>query len=115
MERKVCFISDAGTCDGVGEGRHLSKGQLPAPAPAIPEEQGIGAFIDRERELCAKTAQSALTVIFKLILGGLVSLILVVVGTVNLQFQGPFVPISLWPVLRIVTTRVLGTVWSSCS
>ena len=110
VERKVCFISDAGTCDGVGEGRHLSKGQLPAPAPAIPEEQGIGAFIDRERELCAKTAQSALTVIFKLILGGLVSLILVVVGTVNLQFQGPFVPISLWPVLRIVAAHVLGTV-----
>ena len=112
MERKVCFISDAGNWDGVGEGGHLSKGQLPAPAPAptIPKEQGIRAFIDRERELCAKTAQSALTVIFTLILGGLVSLILVVVGTVNLQFQGPFVPISLWPVLRIVAAHVLGTV-----
>ena len=35
-----------------------------------------------------------------------------VLGTVNLQFQGPFVPISLWSVLRIVESHVLGTVCS---
>ena len=33
------------------------------------------------------------------------------VGTVNLQFQGWFVSISLRPVLRIVTAYVMATVW----
>ena len=41
----------------------------------------------------------ALIVVFKLVISGLTSVILIVLGTVNLQFQGPFVPISLWPVL----------------
>ena len=35
--------------------------------------------------------QSALTVIFKLVISGLTSIILIVLGTVNLQFQGKFV------------------------
>ena len=33
----------------------------------------------------------------------------------NLQFQGPFVPISLRPTLQIVATYIMGTVWPSCS
>ena len=102
VERKVCFISDASNW-----------GQSPTPPPLA--TSGARAFIDRRRRLHAETAQSALTVIFRLVIGGLTSVILIVLGTVNLQFQGPFVPISLWPVLRIVTTHVLGTVWSSCS
>ena len=53
------------------------------------------------RELHTETAQSALRVIFRLVHGGLTSIISVVLGTVNLQFQGPFVPVSLWPVLGI--------------
>ena len=40
--------------------------------------------------LHAETAQSALTVILKLVIGGLISVILIVLGTVNLQFQGLF-------------------------
>ena len=40
---------------------------------------------------------------------------MVVLGTVNLQFQGYFVSISLRPVLRIVAASVVGTVWSSSS
>ena len=46
---------------------------------------------------------------------GLISIILVVFGTVTLQFWGPFVPISLRPVLRIVAAYVVGTIWSSYS
>ena len=65
--------------------------------------------------LHAETAQSTLAVIFKLVIGALISVILVVLGTVNLQFQGPFVPISLSPVLGIVAVYVMGTVWSSGS
>ena len=59
--------------------------------------------------------QSALTVIFRLVISGLTSIISIVLGAVNLQFQGPFVPISLSPVLRTVAVHVVGTVWSSCS
>ena len=59
--------------------------------------------------------QSSMTVIFKLVISGLTSVILIVLGTINLQFQGPFVPISLWPVLGTAAAHVLGTVWSSCS
>ena len=65
--------------------------------------------------LQAGTAQSSLTVIFKLVVSGLTSIILIVLGTVNLQFRGALVPISLWSILRIVAAHVLGTVWSSCS
>ena len=45
--------------------------------------------------------QSAPTVVFRLVTGGLTSIILIVLGTVNLQFQGPFFPMSLRSVLRI--------------
>ena len=36
-------------------------------------------------------------------------------SSVNLQFEGRFVPVSLRPVLRIVAAYVMATVWSSCS
>ena len=52
---------------------------------------------------------------FKLVISGLTSIILIVLGTVNLQFQGPCVPISLKPLLRIVAAHIVGTVWSSCT
>ena len=32
---------------------------------------------------------------------------MVVLGTVHLQFQGPFVPISLQPIVGIVATHIL--------
>ena len=51
----------------------------------------------------------------KLVIGGLTSVILIVLSTVNLQFQGRFVPISLRSVLGIVAAYVMATVWSSCS
>ena len=79
--------------------------QRPAPPGAT---SGARAFIDRRRGLHAETAQSALTVIFKLVMGG--SVIVVVLCTGNLQFQGPFVPVSLRPVLGIVAAYVMGTV-----
>ena len=59
-------------------------------------------------------AQSTLKVILKLVSIGLTSVILIVLNIVNLQFQGPFAPISLRPVLRIVEAYVVATVWS-CS
>ena len=65
-----------------GEGKYLSKGQLQLWQPV---GQGLFFFFFKERRkgLPAKTEQSALTVIFKLAIGGLTSVILVVLGTVN--------------------------------
>ena len=80
MERKVCFILDAGSLGGRGEGGRLSKGRLPASY-----NQWARAFIDGGRGLHAETAQSALTVILKLVTGGLTSIILMASGTVHLQ------------------------------
>ena len=66
-------------------------------------------------ELHAETAQSSLTVTLKFVISGLTSIILVVLGTVTLQFQGALVPISLQSALRIVAAHILGTVWPSRS
>ena len=65
----------------------LSKGQLPTLATSEAR-----AFINRRRELHAEIAQLSVTVILKLAIHGLTSIILVVLGTVNLQFQDPFSP-----------------------
>ena len=48
-----------------------------------PNNQGARPFINKGRGLHAETAQSALTVILKLVSGALTS-ILIVLGTVNL-------------------------------
>ena len=73
---------------------------------------GARASIDRSRgQLQAETAQLAWTVIFKLVICGLTSVIMVVSYTVNLQFQGLFVPISLKPILRIWAAYVWIESW----
>lgn len=64
------------------------------------DNQKVRAIVDRGRRLHAKTTQSALTVIFKLVISGLTSVMLVVLGTVNLLLQDQFVSISLRPVLK---------------
>ena len=79
------------------------------------QRQWERAFIDRGRRQHAETLQSALTVIFRPYIGGLTSIILVVLSTVNLQLQGSFVSTSLRLILRIVADYVMGIVWSSCS
>ena len=64
----------------------------------------------RGKGLHAETAQSALTVILKLVIGGLTSDTLIVLRAVNLQFQGQFVSIYLRPVFGIVAVYVVATV-----
>ena len=89
MESKVCFISDAGNWGG----------RVVDICPKA--KQGVKAFIDRiggGGQLHAGKAESSLTVIFKFVISSLSS-ILIVLGAINLQLQGPFVPISLHPVL----------------
>ena len=69
---------------GVGGGL-LFKGQL-----SLTDNQWARAFIGWGRGLHAETAQSAL----KLVIGGLTSIILIVLSTLKLQFQGEFISIS---------------------
>ena len=61
------------------------QGQSRSPPPLAPSKQGVRAFIGRVRGggQHGETAQSSLTVIFKLIISGLTSNILVVLGTVG--------------------------------
>ena len=89
--------------------------QLSYQGSPSPDKQRVRAFIERERGLHAEIAWSSLTVIFRLVIGGLTSIILVVLGTVNLQFLGRFVSIPLRPILGIMAAYVMGRVWSSCS
>ena len=88
-----------------------------ADYPHLPvQTRWAQTFIDRSgRWLHAETTLSSLIVIFKLVISGLASIIMFVLGTVNLQSQGPFFPISLRPVLRIVAAHIMGRVWSSCN
>ena len=85
------------------------------PTPPTNDNQGARAFIGEGRGLRAETAQAALTFILNLVIDGLTSVLLIVLSTINLHFQGRFVPISLRPILGIMTPYVVATVWSSRS
>ena len=96
---------------GLGEeGGHLSRGRLPTAG----NSWGKSAY-GEEAGPHTGASQSALSVLFTVASGGLASIILVVAGTVSLQFQSPLVSISLRPILRTVAADVRSTVWSSCS
>ena len=47
MERKVCFISDAGNCDRGGGGGGGAVADICPKANCLPNKQEVGAFIDR--------------------------------------------------------------------
>ena len=81
VERKVCFLSDAYRW-GKEEGGHLWKGWFP-----LSDSHWGKRFYRQKEGTDAETAQSVLTIVFKLIIFGLISMTLVVLGTVNLQFQ----------------------------
>ena len=68
------------------------------------------AFINRGRGLHAETAQSALTIIWKLVKGGLISVFLIIITTVTLQLQSQFVPVSLRPDLGSLEVSVTAAV-----
>ena len=108
--RKVCFISVLPATGGGGEIRLVSKGWLPST-----DNQGVRTFISRGRGYRQRQHTQLWQSSWNWSCGGLISIFLIVLSTINLQFQGRFVPISLRPVLRIVAAYVMATVWSSCS
>ena len=105
VERKVSFILDASDWGWGGEGGQLSKGQLPST-----DDQWARAFIDRGRGLHAETAHSSLTVILKVVIDGLTSVILIALSTNNLQLHDQCVLIFLRPILGTVAAYVIATV-----
>ena len=115
-ERKFALFQMPATREGEGGG-HLSKGQLPNP-----DRQGVRVFTDRVGvgQLHAETTQSCPTVIFKLVISGLTSIIFVVLGTVNLQFQGYLFPflcdqfLQLWPLMSWVQSGHHVVNFSTC-
>ena len=112
VERKVGFISDIDYW-GREVGRRLTKRWLPSSTAA--SQWGESFYRQKLRgTTCRKITQTVLTVIFKLVIS-IVLVVLVVLGTVSLQFQGWLVSMSLRPVLGIVAAYDMGTVWSSCS
>ena len=108
VEREVCFISDAGNWEW--------RVRTPVQSPTSPLPLTVGAFIDRVLVVvggvtCRNSAVIS-KVVFRLVLSGLTSITLVVLGAVNLQFWGALVPLSLRPILGTVAAEV---VWPSCS
>ena len=98
-------------CRHLGEGGgRLSEGQLLPPTLAT---SGARALTDgRKGHVWEQTVGSASQLQIGQRWSDQGHLVL---GTVPLWFQGPRVPISLRPVLRIVAVYVMGTVWSPCS
>ena len=83
MKRKVAFFFfGCWQQSRAYVGRFLSRGR---PPPT--DNQWERAFINGRRGLHAETAQSALTVILKLVIDGLISVFLIIITTVTLQFQ----------------------------
>ena len=114
---KVCFILDVSNRGrGGGKDGCLSKGWLTHTHTHTHTHTIRGRELYRWRE-GAPSRNSTVSSDSRLEIGHQWSdsVILIVLGTVNLQFHGWFVPISLRPVLRTVATYVMATVWSSCS
>ena len=111
MERKVCFILDVSSWGG-DEG--IRGGWTPVQRPTSPAHwQSVGKnfYSLREGAACRNS-----TVSFDGHLEiGLISVILIVLSTVNHQSQGQFLPFSLRSVLRMVAPLATVTDWSSCS
>ena len=78
VERKVCFILITGNPGWAG------KWGISVQKLSTSHNQWARTFIVGGRELPAETAQSALTIILKLVIGDLISITMTDLSTVNL-------------------------------
>ena len=92
VKSEVCFVLDAGSGEGWGAADAYLKPNSSHPpltgalTPLTPDSQKTG-LSQTEGGGYMERQQSALTVILKLVIGGLAKVILIVLGTVNLHFQ----------------------------
>ena len=82
----------------------------PFPSPPTLATSGDRAFIHRRRGYMQKQ-HGQLWQSSSIWSSVWFNIILIVLGTVNLQLQRPFIPISLRPILGIVEAHVLVSVW----
>ena len=78
VERKVYFISYSGNCGGRGRMDICPKADYPPSLPLQVTTNGTRALLGWGRGLHAETAPSALTVIFRLVISGLTTVMLIV-------------------------------------
>ena len=96
--------------NGKNKTQHTMTWRHTAPGGLLPESR-LHQWKSRGQEILwtegggsTQQQQSALPVILKSVISGLTNIILIALGTVSLQFQGRFIPISLRTVLRIVAS-----------
>ena len=94
----------------MAEGGDLSKGLTPLPT----DNQWAKSFYGLRKGAPCRNSTVSSDSHFEIVFGRLASVTVIVLSTVNLQFHGQFVPVSLRPILRIVAAHVMATVWSSC-
>ena len=110
VERKACFILEAGIREGRGE--RSTDACLKASSPHW-QSGGKSFYRWKKGVTCRNSSQLLQSSWLKLVTSDLTSIIVIVLSTVNLQSQS--VPISLRSVFRIVTAYIMATVWSSRS
>ena len=89
----------------------MSKDRFPLPLTCLPANDNpwARAFIDGGRGFHAETAQSSLKVILKLVISGLKSITLIVLGTVFSSRVGSVCSHFFGSVFRIVAAYVMAT------
>ena len=83
MERNVCFIL------GIGNQHGARRGETTVQRPTSLTISGQELLQAEEGPTCRNS-----TAILEWVIGGLTSIILILLSTINLQFQGMFVSIS---------------------
>ena len=100
---------------GQGAGGADSRPKADSPHPPPHDNQWARAFIRRREGATRRNStvsSDSPPEIGHVVIGDPNSIILIVLSTVNLQFQGRFAPILWRPVLEIVAAYVMATVWS---
>ena len=109
MERNIRFISDAGNWEvGVVDICPKANSSYPTPVNRQWVRDRVGEGVTSRKRTVISNSH------LQLIMSCLTNVILVVSVTVNLQFRGALLPVSLCSILGIVAAQVLDIAWSSC-
>ena len=101
VERKVCFTSDA---NNWGRGWQTSVQRSPPHPKVVGESFYRWGWGDAWGEVTCRNSTVISNCQLQLVISGVTSIILVVLGTVNLQFHSTLISLSLQSILEIVAT-----------